>query len=261
MTDLTGISIETPRLRLRPARLSDAPAVARFFNDPEIVRFLMHDASSPEKARAIAERWCGTYGDNGPGSKVHDDGLGLFLLTPRDAAEVIGFCGICHVSEEAPRESELFYGLARDRQGRGLMTEAASALLDHARRRPEFGPCFATYWDLLNPISGRLLSKLGFVPAGRRLLAEDLGEGAQERLMSVVGFELWRLAEASSEDRAVVAEQAATKIGHIAGEGVLAIGEARDRLAPLCADLDVAPVEAALARGFAAPGMAKVRLG
>lgn len=95
---------------------------------------------------------------------VHDDGLGLFLLATREGREagpVIGFGGLRFTSDGVgPRDSELYYGLSRDWHGQGLMSEAATALLDYNRGRSDFGPCFAAYWICSTPFPGVCRSNL-----------------------------------------------------------------------------------------------------
>ncbi len=114
--------LETARLILRPMRLDDAPALQRRFDDWEVVKHLNGHVPWPYPAdgcethvRASLEKrdryyWTITPKDGG------DDALGLISIRPDlgDEGEQRGFW------------------LGRDHWGRGLMTEAAERVTEHA---------------------------------------------------------------------------------------------------------------------------------
>ncbi|HKX92814.1 MAG TPA: GNAT family N-acetyltransferase [Sphingomicrobium sp.] len=142
----------TPRLLLRPGFPEDAPALAAAIADEAIVRNL-----------AVVP-WPYSLRD-----------AEAFLASPRDPVlpsllifertdgppHLVGSCGLGRRPSGAV---ELGYWIARAAWGRGIATEAGTALLDIARtlgfRRLE-----ASHF-IDNPASGRVLEKLGFEPVG-----------------------------------------------------------------------------------------------
>ncbi|MFP5329059.1 MAG: GNAT family N-acetyltransferase [Alphaproteobacteria bacterium] len=142
----------TQRLLLRPGFPEDAPALAAAIADERIVRNL---ATAPwpyalrdAEAFLVAPR---------------DPVLPSFLVFERTngAPRLVGACGL---GRRPSRAVELGYWVARGHWGRGIATEACTALIDIARTlglRSLEGSHF-----LDNPASGRVLEKLGFEPTG-----------------------------------------------------------------------------------------------
>ena len=161
----------TPRLLLRPGFPEDAPALAVAIADKAIVK---HLAVVP---------WPYTLRD-----------AEAFLASPRDpvlpsllifertggAPELVGYCSLKRRPSGAV---ELGYWIARAYWGRGLATEACSALIDIARTLG-FSRLEAGHF-IDNPASGRVLEKLGFEPSG--IIAPRMscarGEEVPARLM------------------------------------------------------------------------------
>jgi [ribosomal protein S5]-alanine N-acetyltransferase len=114
--------LQTERLILRPMRLADAPALQRHFNDWEVVKHLnghvpwpypddgaeVHIRASLEKADRYY--WAITLKE-GP-----DEAIGLISIKPDDGRQ---------------GEQRGFW-LGREFWGRGLMTEAAERVTEHA---------------------------------------------------------------------------------------------------------------------------------
>lgn len=142
----------TARLLLRPGFPEDAPALAAAIADEGIVR---HLASAPWPYR------------------MRD--ATAFLAAPRDpvlptllmfertqgAPELVGTCSL---GRRASNAVEIGYWVARPHWGRGLATEACTALIDIARTLGVSAIEGAHFVD--NPASGRVLEKLGFAPRG-----------------------------------------------------------------------------------------------
>lgn len=142
----------TTRLLLRPGWAEDAPALAAAIADETIVRNLS------------AAPWPFTLRD-----------AEAFLAQPRDpvlpsllvfdrtggAPRLAGACGLGRRPSGAV---EMGYWIARPFWGRGIATEACTALIGIARTlglKQLEGSHF-----LDNPASGRVLEKLGFRPIG-----------------------------------------------------------------------------------------------
>ena len=160
----------TERLLLRPGWGEDAPALAAAIADERIVRNLA-TAPWPYRLRD-AEAYL---------AQPRDPLLPSFLIFERTDGKprLVGSCGLARRSSGGV---ELGYWIARPFWGRGLATEASSALVDIARalRLPRLQ---ATHF-IDNPASGRVLEKLGFEALGiiALRLSRARGEEAPARM-------------------------------------------------------------------------------
>lgn len=114
-----SITIETARLILRPMRLEDAVLLHEMFSDPEFMR------AFGEGPYDIAQtgRWVQRNLDH-----QLEHGFGLFTMVLRESGEVIGDCGFERMTFDGEPAIELGYDIVRRLWGRGLATEAASAV-------------------------------------------------------------------------------------------------------------------------------------
>ena len=142
----------TPRLLLRPGFPEDAPALATAIADEAIVRNL---ATVPWPYRMRdAEAFLASPRDPVlPSLLVFERGAG--------APQLIGSCGLGRRPSGAV---EMGYWIARPFWGRGFATEACTALIDIARALAL--PSIEGSHFIDNPVSGRVLEKLGFQPLG-----------------------------------------------------------------------------------------------
>jgi RimJ/RimL family protein N-acetyltransferase len=149
--------IETPRLRLRRLLPSDAPDLVALDSDPAVMRYVGSPAGTrtpEETADRVGQRigadhgLCGFWLVEGK-----DDGAfhGLGLLLPMPEGD----------------EIEVGYRLARRSWGRGIATEVAAALIDHAFRHLALPRLVAVVYPD-NRASRRVLDKLGFTHDGPR---------------------------------------------------------------------------------------------
>lgn len=117
------IELETPRLRLRPMRAGDATGLLRVFGDPAV----MAAFGVPPFDRAQMDRWVRR-------NLEHQDrhGYGLCAVILKAEDRIIGDCGLTRMDVAGATEVELGYDLASDYWNRGLATEAATAVRDHA---------------------------------------------------------------------------------------------------------------------------------
>ena len=158
-------TIDTARLRLRPARDGDVDALWRLWTDPDVRRYLWDD-------RAIErDEAAGTVHALG---ELAGRGLGLWCLERigSDAA-LVGCAGLLPVDAAAAVEPSLagmvepLVALAPDAWGRGLATEALDALVLHAFAVLEL-PALAGVTDVPNAASDRMLRRAGFVAFAER---------------------------------------------------------------------------------------------
>jgi RimJ/RimL family protein N-acetyltransferase len=137
------VTLTTARLVLRQPSAADAPAVVAGLNDFEVARYLTR-VPFPYSA-ADADRWLGTLKPPTPGA-AH------FAIELRGD----GLVGVVSL------QSELGFWLARHCHGRGLMTEACTALLDwHFDALPD--DIVQSGAHVGNTASLKVQQKLGFV--------------------------------------------------------------------------------------------------
>ncbi|MDQ3656604.1 MAG: GNAT family N-acetyltransferase [Chloroflexota bacterium] len=118
-----GATIETERLWLRSMREDDLDALLRIFTD----RRVMAAFASEPFDRAQMQGWLDR---NLRHQREH--GYGLFAVIDKADGALIGDCGLEVMEVDGGREAELGYDFLSAYWGRGLATEAASAVRDHA---------------------------------------------------------------------------------------------------------------------------------
>ena len=88
----------------------------------------------------------------------------VWAVTFRGSDELVGAVGLTPVSDA--NSADLGYWLSRSHWGRGIMTEAAGAVVSYGFNALAF-PCITSSYFEGNRASGRVLEKLGFVEIGR----------------------------------------------------------------------------------------------
>ena len=130
--------------------LSDADQLLELFRDSSVRRYLLDDA-------LMSAEW------------VHDEivasearfsngGAGLWSIRVTDCPEIVGFVGFREFFD--PPQLQLLYGLLPSCWGRGLATEAAHIVCEHAFRSLGFVEVTAAT-DVANLASTRVLCRLG----------------------------------------------------------------------------------------------------
>ena len=115
---------ETPRLSLRHLRHDDAVAMNAVFGDPEVMLF-GDGVRDPEWVTFWIAKWLNEYYPRWQ--------FGAWAVVDKGSTTVIGYCGLSRFPERCSDvEAELGFRLARPYWGRGLATEAATAVRDHA---------------------------------------------------------------------------------------------------------------------------------
>lgn len=117
----------TPRLEIRRFAAEDAAALSAYRSDPEVARYQGWDPFTVEAARDfIAEMAAAAPGV--PGAWFQ------FALALRPGGALVGDIGLRR-RDDAPELADIGYTLARAHQGRGLASEAVSALISVAAAR------------------------------------------------------------------------------------------------------------------------------
>lgn len=143
--------LETPRLLLRPMRMSDAQDIFAYSCDPEVARHVLWDAHrTVADSRAYLRYMQRLYRSGSPSS------YGIVL---KDTGRVVGTIGFMWYSEEN-RSAEVGYSMARWLWNQGLMTEALRAVLEMGFRTLHLHRIEAQH-ETSNPASGRVMLKCG----------------------------------------------------------------------------------------------------
>ncbi|MBL8135802.1 MAG: GNAT family N-acetyltransferase [Acidobacteria bacterium] len=143
------LHLTTARLTLRPFTNADLDAVHALWTDADMRRYLCDNRIvAMDESRAWLD--ASTIG-------FAERRFGLWGVHARTDGARIGFCG-CR--EWPTGEPELMYGLLRTWWGRGLATEAATAVLDHVFETLGH-PVVMAATDPPNVASVRVMERLG----------------------------------------------------------------------------------------------------
>lgn len=147
------MTIETPRLILRPWRETDAPALFRYASDPDIgpVAGWTPHASLEESLRIIRTVFAAPE---------------IYAVVLKESGEPVGSCGIMfadglHSADMKPGHAEIGYWIGKPYWGQGLIPEAVRALLARSFNELKLDAVWCGYYDG-NIKSRRVIEKCGF---------------------------------------------------------------------------------------------------
>ena len=123
MTPIPPPTLETERLWLRPMRADDVDALLPIFSDPKVMASF---------GGVIFDRGQMAWWVQRNLEHQRRYGYGLFSVTLKESGLLIGDCGLEHMEVLGRVETELGYDFRSDYWGRGLATEAATAVRDFA---------------------------------------------------------------------------------------------------------------------------------
>ena len=113
-------TLQTQRLTLRPARMTDARDMYEYSRDPEVARHVLWDPhASIHQTRWYLRSLIRQYRTGQPGT---------FVIELTEEQKVIGTIGLMWMQREN-RSAEVGYSLSRAYWNRGLMTEALREML------------------------------------------------------------------------------------------------------------------------------------
>ncbi|MBG0850396.1 GNAT family N-acetyltransferase [Streptomyces spinoverrucosus] len=143
--------IETPRLILRPAQLTDVPAFTRLWTDDDVRRFL---------GGPVAEDQLATY------QQKFASRPNLFTVVTRQDAVTLGSVSIDPKSRFDGRR-EVSYSFLPEHWGQGYAREAVTAVVSWAFDHiPSDDPSIIAVTQEANSRSRRLLEAIGMRPIG-----------------------------------------------------------------------------------------------
>ena len=146
------MELVTERLLLRELALSDAEACNAYESDPEVVRHQSHGVRTLDESRDYIARVRAE-------SDVTPRSLFDLAVIEKAAGTLVGRIGL-GVRDPEAREAALWYVVRRDRWGRGLIVEAARALLDWGFGERALHRVYVDV-DVRNAASLRVADKLG----------------------------------------------------------------------------------------------------
>ena len=118
------MTLETPRLILRPFAAGDLDRMAELMANKDFMRFSM-GSMTREQTQSFLDKVIGWDRDGLPSQ---------FAMILRSDDTLTGYCGFLHQEVDGKKEIEIGYRLDRDFWNRGLTTEAARAVRDHGFR-------------------------------------------------------------------------------------------------------------------------------
>lgn len=114
-----ALVLETERLALRRFRREDMDAIFAIIGDDVAMQYYPRTFNRSDSVQWI-ERNLRRY---------REHGYGLFAVTLKNSADVIGDCGIIKQDVEGETRLEVGYHFRRDQWGHGYATEAARACM------------------------------------------------------------------------------------------------------------------------------------
>jgi RimJ/RimL family protein N-acetyltransferase len=179
--------LETERLWLKPARVSDAPSVQRRFNNWEVVKYLSAQVPWPYPPDGAETFLTGVEADHASGVKNH---WGIWIKG--GPSEVVGVISLWP-DDGVSRDMRGFW-LDPEFQGHGYMTEAANRVTDYALI--ELGwPCLWVGNATANIRSARVKERQG--AALVETVEYDYVCGRQPRQTWRLDADAWRARRAS----------------------------------------------------------------
>jgi [ribosomal protein S5]-alanine N-acetyltransferase len=145
------VALQTPRLVLREIEHGDAEAMQAYASDPEVVRYMIWGPNTVEQTRAF----CSGQLDI---QRVRDRRDFELALIDKQSGDLIGGVGL-RVQNTVQREGDIGYVLRRDYWGKGLIAEAARAVLEFGFGVLGLHRIYATA-DARNQQSMRVMEKL-----------------------------------------------------------------------------------------------------
>jgi len=151
------MELQTHRLLIREFAPGDENDVHEYASDPEVVRFMAWGPNTLEQTREFHAKKLAPH----PDPRIEYE-LAIVLKAER---KLIGGVGM-RIKNAAHREGDIGYVLNRRYWNRGIMTEAAGAMLELGFGELGLHRIYATC-DALNAASARVMQKLGMQYEGR----------------------------------------------------------------------------------------------
>lgn len=143
--------IETNRLILREFQRTDFKELAPILADPKVMRFSPTGVNSVEQVQEKIQAFITCY---------KEFGFGKWAVILKESNQLLGYCGIAVDRIDDKDQKELGYRLDSRYWGRGLATEAASAVIKYGFEQIKL-PYVLGIVERANLASVRVLEKVG----------------------------------------------------------------------------------------------------
>lgn len=148
--------LETQRLTLRKAAMSDAADLYEYGRDPRVAEHVLWEAyQSIHEARAYVRYLQRQYRSQAPSS---------WCIEHKESGKVIGTIGLMWWNQEH-QSAEIGYSLSRAYWNQGLMTEALVEVIRYCFEELNLHRLEAQH-ECSNPASGRVMEKVGMQREG-----------------------------------------------------------------------------------------------
>lgn len=150
-------TLETPRLILRRASVSDADVMFRnWASDPDVTKFLTWPTyQNVEAAYPILDLWSKSY---------ENPDFYQWMIVLKELGEPIGSISVVHHRDDIA-EAEIGYCIGKNWWHKGITSEALSAVMDYLFDQVGMNRIEAKH-DVNNPHSGNVMKKCGMVFEG-----------------------------------------------------------------------------------------------
>ena len=167
----------TPRLTLRPVRMTDAEDMYEYSRDPEVAKHVLWDAhTSIHQTRNYLRFLIRQYRNASPAT---------FVIALRESGKVIGTIGFMWLQTDN-RSAEVGYSLSRAYWNQGIMSEALKTVLEFGFTKLGLNRIEAQH-EFDNPASGRVMLKAGMRHEGTlRQRVYNKGRYADVELYAIV---------------------------------------------------------------------------
>ncbi|MGF1480775.1 MAG: GNAT family N-acetyltransferase [Cyanophyceae cyanobacterium] len=142
--------METLRLALRYFEEQDLDSLSAILADPEVMQFSAVGPMARAQTQEFLREILASY---------QQQGYGLYAATHQEQ-QLIGYCGLIRQVVDGNQEIEVGYRLARFYWGKGLATEAATAVRDYGLHQRGFKRLISMI-DPNNYRSIRVAEKIG----------------------------------------------------------------------------------------------------
>jgi len=151
------VQLETERLILRKLRVSDAEQMYKnWASDNEVAKYMSWlPHADIEVTKSVLADW---------ESKSENSDYYHWGIVLKDTGELIGTGGVIGIDENR-QKADLGYSMSRAYWGKGIMSEAVSAMIMHLFNTVGVNRIFS-YHDTKNVASGRVMQKCGMIFEG-----------------------------------------------------------------------------------------------
>ena len=157
LTHKGTVTLETPRLILRRASVSDADAMFRnWASDPEVTKFLTWPThQNAETSGFVLDMWCNDY---------ENPDFYQWMIVLRELGEPIGSISVVNHRDDIA-EAEIGYCIGKSWWRKGITSEALAAVMDYLFDEVGMNRIEAKH-DVNNPHSGNVMKKCGMAYEG-----------------------------------------------------------------------------------------------